>query len=376
MYKEITEMVQRCGSCQEYANAQPKCPMMAMDIPPHPWHTLGADHFKYKGKWYLIISDYFSKMPFIRQVSSTSAPAAIAAAKGIFSENGIPLKLVSDNNPFNSHEFKEFSKRYGFEVVSSSPEYPRGHGLIERHVQTVKKCMYKCEHSGQDVELALLSLRSTPLDSNLPSPAELLNNRQYRTTMPSVNHDVAPVNNENIRAQLENRQQVSKKHYDKHTREKTELKENQPVRIRNQETKRWEPAHVIGEAGTPRSYLVQRCAGGIPLRRNRQHIRPTHERWQAGDFSEADELEDSDFSLYNQLEDTREMVGSEPSLRPSVSPPDTREMVGSEPSPRATTERSADVNCQLQTDGEKGLMAGDRYPRRQRTSPEFYQAGR
>ena len=178
MYKEITEMVQKCKSCQEFANAQPKCPMISVDVPPHAWHTLGADHFQYKGKWHLIISDYFSKMPFIRPVNSTSAPATIKAVKGIISENGIPYKIISDNHPFNSYEFKEFAKRYGFEVVSSSPEYPRGHGLIERHMQTVKKCMYKCDHSGQDIELALLSLRSTPLDSHLPSPAELLNGRK------------------------------------------------------------------------------------------------------------------------------------------------------------------------------------------------------
>ena len=147
-------MVQRCASCQEYANAQQKCPMIAMDIPPHAWHTIGADLFKYKGKWYLIVSDYFSKMPFIRPISSTSARVTIAAIKGIISENGIPLKLISDNHPFNSAEFKQFAKLYGFEVVPSSPEYPRGHGLVERHVQTVKKCMSKCDHSGQYIELA------------------------------------------------------------------------------------------------------------------------------------------------------------------------------------------------------------------------------
>ena len=156
-----------------------------MEVPPHPWHTLGADHFKYKGKWFLIISDYFSKMPFVRPVNSTSATAAIAAVKGIFSENGIPHKIISDNNPFNSHEFNDFAKLYGFEVVPSSPEYPRGHGLIERHVQTVKKCMYKCDHSGQDIDLALLSLRSTPLDGNLPSPAELLNGQKQGGRKPS-----------------------------------------------------------------------------------------------------------------------------------------------------------------------------------------------
>ena len=242
-----------------------------MDIPPSAWHTLGADHFQYKGKWFLIISDYFSKMPFVRPVSGTSAQVTIAAVKTIFSENGIPEKMISDNHPFNSYEFKEFAKKWGFQVVPSSPEYPRGHGLIERHVQTIKKCMHKCDHSGQDFELALLSLRSTPLDSHIPSPAELLNNRKYRTTMPLINNNPSSNSNDNIRAQLELRQQKAKQQYDKNTVEKPELSDRQPVRVRNRETKRWEPAHVVKRAGTPRSYIVQRCAGGVPLRRNRQH---------------------------------------------------------------------------------------------------------
>ena len=367
MYKEITEMVQKCDSCQEYANAQPKCPMIAMDVPPHAWHTLGADHFKYKGKWYLIISDYFSKMPFIRQVASTSAPTTIAAAKGIFSENGIPHKIISDNHPFNSHEFKLFASRYGFEVIPSSPEYPRGHGLIERHVQTVKKCMYKCYHRGQDVELALLSLRSTPLDNNLPSPAELLNNRKYRTTLPSINNISSAVNEE-VRRQLKARQQTSKHYFDEHVTEKAELKERQAVRIRNNETKRWEPAHVLKEAGTPRSYLVQRCAGGVPLRRNRQQIRPTQEQWRTTGCEEDEDWEETE--TYN--DDTQEMVGSEPSLR-SSSACTTQEMVGSEPSLRSTDNKKQPI------DSSSRFMADttgrQRYPRRERRSPDSYQAG-
>ena len=159
-------------------------------------------------------------MPFVRPVSSTSARFAIAAVKTIISENGIPQKMISDNNLFNLIEFKQFAKTYGFEVVPSSPEYPRGHGLTERQVQTIKKCMYKCDHSGQDWELALLSLRATPLDSHLPSSAELLNNRKNRSTMPSINH-IAPANTD-IRERLEERQNISKGYYDRESREKEE----------------------------------------------------------------------------------------------------------------------------------------------------------
>ena len=368
MYKEITDMVQKCDSCQEHANAQPKCPMIALDVPPHAWHTLGADHFKSKGKWFLIISDYFSTMPFIRPVSSTSALATIAAVKGIFSENGIPYKIISDNHPFNSYEFKNFAKSWGFEVVPSSPEYPRGHGLIERHVQTVKKCMSKCDHSGTDIDLALLSLRSTPLDSHIPSPAELLNGRSYRTTMPSLNNGSSRVDSETIRTELQQRQHKSKTHYDKHTTEKAELVDNQPVRVRNQETRRWEPANIVSKAGTPRSYIVQRCAGGVPLRRNRQHIRPTREDWRAGDFVERDEFENWELDRAYQTE-TREMVGSEPSPGSSDLSANAREMVGSEPSLSSSVPLPPG-----ETVGSEPSPNPKRYPTRSRVRPDFYQS--
>ena len=38
---------------------------------------------------------------------------------------------------------------------------------------------------GEDIDLALLTYKATPLSHNLPSPAELLNSRKYRTLLPA-----------------------------------------------------------------------------------------------------------------------------------------------------------------------------------------------
>ena len=140
--------------------------------------------------------------------------------------------------------------------------------------------MYKCEQSGYDLDLALLALRSTPLDSHSPSPAELLNGRKFRTTIPAINQNI-PTNTE-VKEHFENRQEVSKGYYDRHARSKEELTQNQTVRVYNNDSRRWEPAIITDFAETPRSYIVQRGAGGRRLRRNRQHIKPTQESWQNG----------------------------------------------------------------------------------------------
>ena len=103
----------------------------------------------------------------------------------IFAENGIPKSLQSDNgSQFTSDEFQQMASQYGFEIVKSSPNYPRGHEFVERQVQTVKKMILKCRETKEDIDLALLALRTTPLSSNIPSPAELLNGRVFKSTLP------------------------------------------------------------------------------------------------------------------------------------------------------------------------------------------------
>ncbi len=60
---------------------------------------MGADLFKFKGRWHLLLTDFYSKAPFVRFVPNTGASATIKAMKSIFAENGVPMKVVSDNGP-------------------------------------------------------------------------------------------------------------------------------------------------------------------------------------------------------------------------------------------------------------------------------------
>ena len=48
-----------------------------------------------------------------------------------------------------------------------------------------KDTLMKAHQSGQDPDMALLCYRSTPINSKLPSPAELMNSRRYRTLLPT-----------------------------------------------------------------------------------------------------------------------------------------------------------------------------------------------
>ena len=108
--------------------------------------------------------------------TATQVPIRANERKMLFTENGIPKSLQCDNSTqFTCGVFQQLASQYGFEIVTSSPHYPRGHGFIEHQFHMVKKMILKCRETKEDIDLALLALRTTPLSSNIPSPSELLN---------------------------------------------------------------------------------------------------------------------------------------------------------------------------------------------------------
>ena len=88
------------------------------------------------------------------------------------------------------------------------------------------------------------------------------------------------------------RQAASAVRYDKTAKPKAELVDGQPVRLYNKDKRRWEPAVVTGQASTPRSYYVQRMSGGVPLRRNRVHLKSTRENFSRAQVQQDDEEEE------------------------------------------------------------------------------------
>ena len=143
-YDDIEKMVKECSICHEALPEQPKVPMIPSDVPPRALHT-GADLFYSNGTEYLLVSDYYSKFLFVRRLPAKCTSAAvILQLKQIFSEQGIPQIVRTDNGPqFSSKEFSEISSVYGFKHVTSSPHYPRSNGFIESQVKIVKRTRWR-----------------------------------------------------------------------------------------------------------------------------------------------------------------------------------------------------------------------------------------
>ncbi|XP_030851766.1 uncharacterized protein K02A2.6-like [Strongylocentrotus purpuratus] len=274
MNKDIDRVVQSCVRCQEHQPAQTPEPLQPHDIPTMPWSTVATDMFELKGKQWLIVVDYYSKYPVVRQLpDQATSSAVITMMQQVFAEHGIPAKVVSDNGPqYASYQFKSFAESWGFEHATSSPRRPQGNGFVERQIRTIKGIMKKTS----DIQLALLLWRTTPISEKLPSPAEVLMNRQLRTTLPAKLQRTQP-DADDIYNQLQERQNSQKFYFDKHARraDLPELYLGQDVRYRNPVSRRWCPATVDTRAEGQRSYILQSPEGSY-LRRNRQHIRPDH----------------------------------------------------------------------------------------------------
>jgi len=77
--------------------------------------------------------------------------------------------------------------------MTSLPHFPQSNGLVEKIIGTTKSTMKKANASGQVVDMAILLLRTTPIDSQMPSPAELLYARMIQGNLPmkipNVHHD-------------------------------------------------------------------------------------------------------------------------------------------------------------------------------------------
>ena len=91
-------------------------------IPDHPWLKCAADHLQ--GHYYLLIVDYYSKFIAIKNLQNPQSKTVINKCKKLFSQFGIPNKLIMDNSSkFSCHKFCSFSKTWDTLHKMISPHY-------------------------------------------------------------------------------------------------------------------------------------------------------------------------------------------------------------------------------------------------------------
>ena len=97
--KDIDEITKTCSTCQELHPSRQREPLIPTEVPPRAWHTIGTDLFTLEGSKYLVVADYYSKYPFVRQIprGQNNSHRVVKMLRQIFSEQRIPKVVRSEN---------------------------------------------------------------------------------------------------------------------------------------------------------------------------------------------------------------------------------------------------------------------------------------
>lgn len=277
---EIETYIKNCDTCLNFRNSQPKEPLIQTEIPNKPWEVVGTDLFQFKGKTYLILIDYFSKFIEIGIVEKLDSIHTITLLKSFFARHGIPKIIRSDNGTnYSSDEFKEFVNSWNIKHVTSSPTHSQSNGMVERGIQTFKNMMRKAEYDNKDLYLCTLEYRTTPIDSNIPSPASLLFNREINSLLPNFNIFKKEEGKlAETKVALKEKQIKQKSNYDRTTKALAEFQENDKVRVQ-QKDKTWQSGQVLKKLKQkPRTYMVKQDNGAVVERNRRYLIKDTENK--------------------------------------------------------------------------------------------------
>ena len=135
-------------------------------------------------------------------------------------------------------------KQWQIEHRVSSPRNPQSNGMAEWCVQTMKASLIKTIEEGEDIDLALLTYKTTPLNHRLPSPAELLNSRKYKTLLPTC---IVPTRlQKSYRQIMDQGKQIQAQLYNRNPRVLPRLEQSQKVVVQLDSNKNiWTPVEVI-----------------------------------------------------------------------------------------------------------------------------------
>ena len=181
---QLEKLILNCELCLKYSH--PRCKQkssmsLGQEIPLHPWSKWATDIFHFDRASYLLIVDYTSRFSVVCKLSSTTCQHVANQCKLIFSEYGWPETLISDNGPcYSSEVFTGVMKTYSVHHITSSPHYLLSNGLVEKHIQIVKRLFCKAKGEAKDLLKCLMICHSTPLRGSLQSMMQILQRRSKR----------------------------------------------------------------------------------------------------------------------------------------------------------------------------------------------------
>ena len=140
----------------------------------------------FQDKTYILIIDLFSHFPVVKQLHGEGMKLILDALKDVFSNFGIPETIISYNGLcYKNQEFTYFCAKFEINHITGASYNHQANSIAECVIQTIKQLMVKNQG---DIWLAMLILKSTPINGIDKNLAELLGNRLFRTNIPMIQH--------------------------------------------------------------------------------------------------------------------------------------------------------------------------------------------
>ena len=233
------------------------CTALGHEVPLVPWSKVATDIFHYESHSYLLIVEYPSRFPIVREIKSVSAQHIAEHLRLIFSEYRWSDTIVSDNGPcYAAETFTNLMKEYAVNHITSSLHYPQSNGLAEEFVQIVKNLFHKVKDEGTYIHKSLMIYCNTLLASTSKSPMQMLQQRSTRLQLLMSN-----AARRQLGIAVEQLSSNKNQHLPAH-----DFHIGQEVMCQSPITKRWFPAPIKALCPEPRSYQIE-TQEGITYRR-------------------------------------------------------------------------------------------------------------
>ena len=244
--KAIEEVPHQCETCTQFQSHNAAAPLKPIPTPSCPWQMCATNIFMLEGVDYLVVGNFYLKMIFVRCLppSQINAIKVVLLLKEMFSDHGIPKVLRSDNgSQYVSAQFTNFCISWDITHKTSSLHYPQSNRFAEACIKSIKHTLQQAKYSSANPQLTLLALQATPIDTKLPSPAELLYQCWLRTTILAkiCNNDPSSIQ---VCEQIDTCSEATKSQADKSSKTFAPLYAGQPVAMYDTLRKIWVPATV------------------------------------------------------------------------------------------------------------------------------------
>ena len=131
-----------CHGCQLVARPDAPEPIRSTTLPVGPWIDVGVDLLGPlpSGHSILVVVDYYSRYYEYSVLQSTTTEKVLDSLDDIFSRQGWPMTIKSDNGPqFRSDEFGEYCTHYAIQHLRVTAKWAQANGEVERQNASIMK---------------------------------------------------------------------------------------------------------------------------------------------------------------------------------------------------------------------------------------------